>query len=59
MQNEEGNVVREYEAMHEEDFWSSRLREDEKSEEEKEKLKLREKEKKEGKRGKEKGERSE
>ena len=43
--NEEGDVVREYKAMHEEDFWSSWLREDEKSKEER-KLKLREKEKK-------------
>ena len=32
--NEEGDDVREYEAMHEEDFWSSWLREDEKSNEE-------------------------
>ena len=32
--NEEGDVVREYKAMHEEDFWSSWLREDEKSKEE-------------------------
>ena len=32
--NEEGNVVRECKAMHEEDFWSSWLREDEKSKEE-------------------------
>ena len=31
---EEGDVVREYEAMHEEDFWSSWLYEDEKSKEE-------------------------
>ena len=31
---EEGDVVREYKAMHEDDFWSSWLREDEKSEEE-------------------------
>ena len=31
--NEEGDVVRECEAVHEEDFWSSWLREDEKSEE--------------------------
>ena len=34
--NEEGDVVREYKAMHEEDFWSSWLREDEKSKEERE-----------------------
>ena len=34
--NEEGDVVREYRAMHEEDFWSSWLREDEKSKEERE-----------------------
>ena len=32
--NEEGNVVREYKAMHEEDFWNSWMREDEKSKEE-------------------------
>ena len=32
--NEEGDVVRECKAMHEEDFWSSWLREDEKSKEE-------------------------
>ena len=32
--NEEGDVVREYKTMHEKDFWSSWLREDEKSEEE-------------------------
>ena len=32
--NEEGDVVREYKAMQEEDFWSSWLREDEKSKEE-------------------------
>ena len=31
---EEGDVMGEYEAMHEEDFWSSWLREDEKSKEE-------------------------
>ena len=30
----EGDVVREYKAMHEEDFWSTWLREDEKSKEE-------------------------
>ena len=29
-----GDVVKEYEAMHEEDFWSSWLREDERGEEE-------------------------
>ena len=43
---EEGDVVRECKAMHEEDFWSSWLREDEKSKEDR---KLREK--KEEKRG--------
>ena len=32
--NEEGNAVKEYKAMHEEDFWSSWLREDERSKEE-------------------------
>ena len=32
--NEEGDVVKEYEAMHEEDFWSSWLREDERGGEE-------------------------
>ena len=32
--NEEGDVVRQKRAMHEEDFWSSWLREDEKSKEE-------------------------
>ena len=32
--NEEGDVVREHKTMHEEDFWSSWLREDEKSKEE-------------------------
>ena len=31
--NEQGDVVNEKKAMHEEDFWSSRLREDEKSKE--------------------------
>ena len=31
--NEEGDVVREFKAMHEEDFWSSWLREDEKERE--------------------------
>ena len=40
--NEEGDIVRESKAMHEEDFWSSWLREDEKSKEERKKLKLRE-----------------
>ena len=30
LSNEEGDVVREYEAMHEEDFWSSWLKEIEK-----------------------------
>ena len=34
LSNEDGDVVREYKAMHEEDFWSSWLREDEKSKEE-------------------------
>ena len=29
--NEEGDVVKEYKAMHEEDFWSSWLREDERT----------------------------
>ena len=33
-QIEEGDVVREFQAMHEEDFWSSWVREDEKSKEE-------------------------
>ena len=32
--NEEGDVVREFKAMNEEDFWSSWLREDERSKEE-------------------------
>ena len=32
--NEEGDVVKEYKAMHEEDFWSSWLREDERGKEE-------------------------
>ena len=32
--NEEGDVVSQFKAMHEEDFWSSWLREDEKSKEE-------------------------
>ena len=32
--SEDGDVVREYKAMHEEDFWSSWLREDEKGKEE-------------------------
>ena len=32
--NVEGDAVREYQAMHEEDFWSSWLREDERSKEE-------------------------
>ena len=32
--NEEGDVVREYRAMHEENFWSSWLREDERGREE-------------------------
>ena len=32
--NEEGDVVREFKAMHEEDVWSNWLREDEKSKEE-------------------------
>ena len=30
--NEEGDVAREYKAMHEENFWSSWLREDERGE---------------------------
>ena len=34
MPNEESDVVREYEAMHEEDFWSSWPREDERGKEE-------------------------
>ena len=34
MPNEEGGVVKEYIAMHEEDFWSSWQREDEKGKEE-------------------------
>ena len=46
------DVVREYKAMHEEDFWSSWLREDEKSNEER-KAEAEEKEKKREKRGKE------
>ena len=32
--NEEGDVVKKYKAIHEEDFWSSWPREDEKSKEE-------------------------
>ena len=32
--NEEGDAVREYRAMHEENFWSSWLREDERGKEE-------------------------
>ena len=51
MPNEEEDVVREYKAMHEEDF-CSRRREDDKVKK-KEKLKLREKEKKRRERGKE------
>ena len=34
MPDEEGDAVREYKVMHEEDFWSKWLREDEKSKEE-------------------------
>ena len=34
MPNEEGDAVREYRAMHEENFWSSCLREDERGKEE-------------------------
>ena len=52
--NEGGDVVREYKAMHEEDFWSSWLRVDEKSKGRKKKLKLWEKEEKRVKSGKEK-----
>ena len=34
MPNEEGDVVKEYKAIHEEDFWTNWLREEEKSKEE-------------------------
>ena len=34
LHNEEGDAVREYRAVHEENFWSSELREDERSKEE-------------------------
>ena len=36
MPNEEGDAVRKYKVMHEEDFWSNWLREDERSKEGKE-----------------------
>ena len=49
--NEESDVVREYEAVHEEDFWSSWLREDERSEGDR-KTKTEDKKKKRAKRGK-------
>ena len=56
--NEEGDVVGEHKVMHEEDFWSSWLREDEKSKEEKLRQKEKEK-KKEGKEEKRRGKRRE